>query len=161
MIRQASNACKPSTRQRPRSYGKKRPGTPSGFYWRRGVPDMRSKRRWIYSDAMFAAAGKVARSSALAVSAWTLALAICVGSPSGANAAEAEAKSLLKAMSDYLAAQNAISNRFDDEKRQCANSAARRHPRNSPPSTARSTITLIRNAISSAGKSTSRDAQLP
>jgi hypothetical protein len=41
------------------------------------------------------------------------ALFLVAASPSGANADEAEAKSLLKAMSDYLAAQTAISFSYD------------------------------------------------
>ncbi len=42
-----------------------------------------------------------------------LALMLCLGTPSGARADEADAKSLLKAMSDYMAAQDAISFGFD------------------------------------------------
>ena len=43
----------------------------------------------------------------------TLALLVGLGAPLGANADEAAAKSLLKAMSDYLAAQESISFGFD------------------------------------------------
>ena len=43
----------------------------------------------------------------------TLALMVGLGAPLGANADEAAAKSLLKAMSDYLAAQESISFGFD------------------------------------------------
>jgi len=42
-----------------------------------------------------------------------LALMVFLGTPSGARADEADAKSLLKAMSDYMAAQDAISFGFD------------------------------------------------
>ncbi len=42
-----------------------------------------------------------------------LALMVSLGIPSGARADEADAKSLLKAMSDYMAAQDAISFGFD------------------------------------------------
>ena len=47
---------------------------------------------------------------------WALALALAVGGPAGISAAradEAQAKSLFKAMSDYLAAQTAISLDYD------------------------------------------------
>ena len=50
---------------------------------------------------------------ALNVSAAVLALLIAVGAPTEARADEAAAKSLLKAMSDYLAAQKAISFSYD------------------------------------------------
>jgi hypothetical protein len=49
----------------------------------------------------------------MATSAVILAVAVVAVTPSDARAAEAEAKSLLKAMSDYLAAQKSISFAFD------------------------------------------------
>jgi len=51
--------------------------------------------------------------SAAGLSAAALALIIGLGMPSGAGADEADAKMLLKAMSDYLAAQKAISFTYD------------------------------------------------
>jgi hypothetical protein len=51
--------------------------------------------------------------SATMISAAALALAVGLGAPSAAQAGEAEAKSLLKAMSDYLAAQQTISFGYD------------------------------------------------
>jgi hypothetical protein len=51
--------------------------------------------------------------SAATVSTAALALMVGLGTPSGARADEAAAKSLLKAMSDYLAAQKAISFSYD------------------------------------------------
>ncbi|KSV76805.1 MULTISPECIES: DUF2092 domain-containing protein [unclassified Sinorhizobium] len=54
----------------------------------------------------------VVRSTAT-VSAAVLALIVGMGTPSGAKAGDAEAKSLLKAMSDYLAAQETISFGYD------------------------------------------------
>ena len=50
---------------------------------------------------------------ALSTSAAALALLLAVGAPTEARADEAAAKSLLKAMSDYLAAQKAISFSYD------------------------------------------------
>jgi hypothetical protein len=50
---------------------------------------------------------------ALNLSAAALALMVVVGAPTAARADEAAAKSLLKAMSDYLAAQKAISFSYD------------------------------------------------
>lgn len=58
-------------------------------------------------------ARKLAGISAAAISTLALALMVGLGTPSGARADEAEAKSLLKAMSDYLAAQKAISFGYD------------------------------------------------
>jgi len=54
-----------------------------------------------------------ARISAATISAAALVLMFGLGTPSGARADEAAAKSLLKAMSDYLAAQKAISFSYD------------------------------------------------
>ena len=56
---------------------------------------------------------KSSRISVAARSAAALALIVALGMPSGARAGEAEAKALLKAMSDYLAAQNTISLTYD------------------------------------------------
>jgi len=60
---------------------------------------------------------KVTRTSvktfAAGISAAALSLAIGLGTPSGAQADEADAKKLFKAMSDYMAAQKAISFGFD------------------------------------------------
>jgi hypothetical protein len=56
---------------------------------------------------------KTARSAAATLSAVVLALMIVAVTPSDTRAGEAEAKSLLKAMSDYLAAQQSISFGFD------------------------------------------------
>jgi hypothetical protein len=56
---------------------------------------------------------KLVSVSLAGVSAATLALMMGVGAPLGANADEADAKRLLKAMSDYLAAQQAISFDYD------------------------------------------------
>jgi hypothetical protein len=58
-------------------------------------------------------ARKFAKLSALGISAAALSLMLVWGSSSGAQADEAEAKKLLKSMSDYLAAQTAISFDFD------------------------------------------------
>ena len=49
------------------------------------------------------------------ISAATLALALALGAPVGAKADEAEAKALVKAMSDYMAEQKAISFSFDTD----------------------------------------------
>jgi hypothetical protein len=51
--------------------------------------------------------------TAATLSSAALALTIASGTPSGARAGEAEAKDLLKAMSDYLTAQKAISFEYD------------------------------------------------
>jgi hypothetical protein len=56
---------------------------------------------------------KSANTLAATSSAAALTLMIALGAPLGARADEAEAKSLVKAMSDYLAAQKAISFSFD------------------------------------------------
>ncbi len=53
------------------------------------------------------------KTSAAGISAVALTLAVGLGAPSGAQADEADAKKLLKAMSDYMAAQKAISFEFD------------------------------------------------
>lgn len=58
-------------------------------------------------------APKAARSLATAISAVTLALISILATSSDTRAGEAEAKSLLKAMSDYLAEQKSISFGFD------------------------------------------------
>lgn len=51
--------------------------------------------------------------TATALSSAVLALIIASGTPAGVSAGEAEAKTILKAMSDYLAAQKAISFKYD------------------------------------------------
>lgn len=51
--------------------------------------------------------------SAVSISAAALSLMVVLGAPSGARADEADAKKLLKAMSDYMASQKAISFGFD------------------------------------------------
>jgi hypothetical protein len=51
--------------------------------------------------------------SAASISTAALALLVALGTPSGARADEADAKTLLKAMSDYLAAQKVISFGYD------------------------------------------------
>jgi hypothetical protein len=51
--------------------------------------------------------------STAGISAVALSLAIGLGASSGAQADEANAKKLLKAMSDYMASQQAISFGFD------------------------------------------------
>jgi hypothetical protein len=56
---------------------------------------------------------KLMKISAAAISAGALALILGSAVPSGARADEADAKNLLKAMSDYLAAQQAISFKYD------------------------------------------------
>src|SRR5262245_33102111 len=56
---------------------------------------------------------KAARSSTATICAVALALIVVSVTPSDTSADEAEAKSLLKAMSDYLAAQQSISFGFD------------------------------------------------
>ena len=58
-------------------------------------------------------ARKLLSISAVSLSAAALALMVCLGTPSGAGADEADAKKLLKAMSDYMASQKAISFGFD------------------------------------------------
>jgi hypothetical protein len=52
---------------------------------------------------------KLMKISAASLCAAALALLVALGTPSGARADEADAKTLLKAMSDYLAAQKVIS----------------------------------------------------
>jgi hypothetical protein len=56
---------------------------------------------------------KLAKVSAAGISAAVLALVLGLGTPSGARADEKDAKNLLKAMSDYMAAQKAISFAYD------------------------------------------------
>ncbi|MFZ0611640.1 MAG: DUF2092 domain-containing protein [Desulfobacterales bacterium] len=56
---------------------------------------------------------KSAKVSAVGISATVLALILVMGTSSGARAGEAEAKRLVKAMSDYMAAQKAISFAYD------------------------------------------------
>ena len=51
--------------------------------------------------------------TATTLSSAVLALIIASGTPMGASAGEAEAKTILKGMSDYLAAQKAISFKYD------------------------------------------------
>ncbi|MDH3669434.1 MAG: DUF2092 domain-containing protein [Paracoccaceae bacterium] len=58
-------------------------------------------------------ARKLVKVSMASIFAAALALIVGVGSPSGARADEADAKRLLKAMSDYMAAQKAISFGYD------------------------------------------------
>ncbi len=58
-------------------------------------------------------ARKLMRVFVAGISAAALSLIVALGVPSGATADEADAKSLLKAMSDYMAAQDAISFGFD------------------------------------------------
>ncbi len=58
-------------------------------------------------------AQKLLSNSAVSMSAAALSLMVVLGAPSGARADEADAKKLLKAMSDYMAAQKAISFGFD------------------------------------------------
>jgi hypothetical protein len=58
-------------------------------------------------------ARKFVRISAVGICAAALSLMVVWGTPSGARADEADAKKLLKSMSDYLAAQTAISFDFD------------------------------------------------
>jgi hypothetical protein len=53
------------------------------------------------------------RISLVSISAAALSLIVGLGAPSGAKADEADAKKLLKAMSDYMASQEAISFDFD------------------------------------------------
>jgi hypothetical protein len=56
---------------------------------------------------------KLAKVSAACISAAVLALVLGLGTPSGARADEKDAKNLVKAMSDYMAAQKSISFGFD------------------------------------------------
>ncbi|MGB8427961.1 MAG: DUF2092 domain-containing protein, partial [Desulfobacterales bacterium] len=56
---------------------------------------------------------KLAKVTVAGISAAVLALILGMGTPSGARAAEADAKSLFKAMSDYMAAQKVISFAYD------------------------------------------------
>ncbi len=56
---------------------------------------------------------KLVKVSMASISAAALALIVGVGSPSGARADETDAKRLLKAMSDYMAAQKTISFGYD------------------------------------------------
>ena len=58
-------------------------------------------------------ARKLLSISAVSISAAALSLMFVLGAPSGARADEADAKRLLKAMSDYMASQKAISFGFD------------------------------------------------
>ncbi len=57
--------------------------------------------------------GKSARITKAGLSFASLALMVCLGTSAGARADEADAKRLLKAMSDYMASQKAISFGFD------------------------------------------------
>lgn len=56
---------------------------------------------------------KLAKVSAAGISAAVLALVLGLGAPSGARADEEDAKNLVKAMSDYMAAQKAVSFAYD------------------------------------------------
>ena len=56
---------------------------------------------------------KLAKVSAAGIFAAALALILGLGTPSGARAGEEDAKNLVKAMSDYMAAQKAISFAYD------------------------------------------------
>mgnify|MGYP001828100457 CR=1 FL=1 len=56
---------------------------------------------------------KLAKVSVAGISAAVLALVLGLGTPSGARADEADAKNLVKAMSDYMAAQKAFSFEYD------------------------------------------------
>ena len=56
---------------------------------------------------------KLAKVSAASISAAVLALIIGLGTPSGARADEADAKRMVKAMSDYMAGQKSISFAYD------------------------------------------------
>ena len=58
-------------------------------------------------------ARKLVKSCAVSISVAALALTVGLGTPSGARADEAAAKALLKAMSDYMSAQKAISFGYD------------------------------------------------
>ncbi len=58
-------------------------------------------------------ARKLVKISVVSLSAAALILIVGLGAPSGTRADEADAKSLLKAMSDYMAAQKAISFAYD------------------------------------------------
>jgi hypothetical protein len=58
-------------------------------------------------------ARKWVKSSVVRIAVAALSLLVGLGTPSGAGADEADAKKLLKAMSDYMAAQKAISFAFD------------------------------------------------
>ena len=57
--------------------------------------------------------GKSARTAKAILSIAVLALLVGLASPPGASADEAEARKLVKAMSDYMAAQNSISFQYD------------------------------------------------
>jgi hypothetical protein len=65
--------------------------------------------------------------SAVSISAAVLSLMVVLGAPSGASADEADAKSRLKAMSDYMAAQKAISFGFDATLEVVTKDAQKRH----------------------------------
>ena len=58
-------------------------------------------------------ARKLAKLSGISISAVALSLLIGLGTPSGARADEADARRLLKAMSDYMAGQQALSFGYD------------------------------------------------
>jgi len=58
-------------------------------------------------------ARKILSISAVSISAAALSMMVVLGAPPGARADEADAKRLLKAMSDYMASQTAISFGFD------------------------------------------------
>ncbi len=64
-------------------------------------------------EPMSTIAQKIVKISAFGICAAALSLMVVWGTPSGAQADEADAKKLLKSMSDYLAAQTAISFDFD------------------------------------------------
>ena len=69
-----------------------------------------SSNRWARMQEM---ARKWVKSSLVRIAVAALSLLVGLGTPSGAGADEADAKKLLKAMSDYMAAQKAISFAFD------------------------------------------------
>ena len=56
---------------------------------------------------------KLVKFSAVSISAAVLALMLGLGMPPGASAGEEDARNLVKAMSDYMAAQKAISFAYD------------------------------------------------
>jgi len=73
-----------------------------------GTPIKRKK-----CEQMRTIARKLLKISVVSISAAALSLIIGLGAPPGARADQADARNLLKAMSDYMASQNAISFGFD------------------------------------------------
>jgi len=74
----------------------------------------RPAKNW-WSDLMMKHAAKIGQDHCAIMLAGVLALSVALGTPLEARADDAAAKALVKAMSDYMAAQRAISFSFDSD----------------------------------------------